>query len=271
MTFSLDTPSTLPARIGSSDNWEVAAGYHIASKSRWARSKHGRPNFFPATVLAVEPSRQFALVRYHDDAKVQRVPADRIFFPARVTPAKNRCSKFDELLRAGPIPAPPAKLPAPSTRDMSRFEKDLKKHVELERNRADGKPPSTPVPAAPAKTSTKRTFEMDTDSGGKYWTIALDGLVTTTTWGPRGSKRLWQNGGSRRTSTRTHLCPLAASVFIDDIIASKLAKGYSEVIVSAPTAVPAKWAQKCACCSELIAPGDLILCDSAGWVLAAHA
>ena len=249
MTFSLDTPSTLPARIGSSNNWQVAAGYHIASKSRWARSKHGRPNFFPATVVAVEPSRQFALVRYHDDAKVQRVPADRIFFPARVTPAKNRCSKFDELLRTEPIPAPPAKLPTPSTK----------------RSRTDGKP-TTPVPAAPPTTSTKRTFEMDTDSGGKYWTIALDGLVTTTTWGPRGSKPT-----PGRTSTRTHLCPVAASVFTDDIIASKLAKGYSEVIVSAPTAIHAKWTQKCACCSELITPGDLILCGSAGWVHAHHA
>ena len=250
MTFSLDTPSTLPARIGSSDNWEVAAGYHIASKSRWARSKHGRPNFFPATVLAVEPSRQFALVRYHDDAKVQRVPADRIFFPAHVTPAKNRCSKFDELLRTGPIPAPPAKLPPPSTK----------------RNRADGKPSPTPGPTVLPTTSTKRTFEMDTDSGGKYWTITLDGLVTTTTWGPRGSKPT-----PGHTSTRTHLCPVAASVFTDDIIASKLAKGYSEVTVSAPTAVAAKWAQKCTCCTEQISPGDLILCGSAGWVLAAHA
>ena len=254
--FSLDSPSALPARIGAPTHWQVAAQYHIASKSRWARSKSGAPSFYPATVVAIEPSRHFALLRYHDDSSVRRVPADRIVFPVGAVPSENRCKDFTSLVRAGQLPPPPSErpqLPAPST-------------ARTITPPAPQPPRPTPTddPASPSSLPpVTRTFEMETPGGGKCWNIQQDCHITTTSWGPSGTKP-----ASLRTSTRYHGSRAKATAFVDDLIASKLCKGYAEYHTK-PTL--AKWAQKCAGCSSRIAPGDSIKplsCNPARW---AHA
>ena len=252
--FNLDSPSTLPARIGAHTHWQVAAQYHIASKSRWGSSKSGTPYFYPATVVSVEPSREFALVRYHDDCGLGRVPADRIVYPVGAVPSSNRCKDFTSLVRAGQMPAPVSErppLPAPST---------ARTITPAAPQPAKKTPAPTEQPASPPTET--RTFEMDTPDGGKCWTIQQDGQTTTTAWGPRGTKPT-----AFRTSTRSHCTSAKAATFVDDIIASKLAKGYREV----PQGTVAKWAQKCSGCGSRIAPGDSIKPLSAEPARWAHA
>ena len=229
--FSLDEHSILPPTISPSQNWHVAAPYFSRSKKRWLRKTSDKvgsaPLLYPATIVEVSKDRTSALIRYHDERhdKVHTVPAEHILCPATIAPRSQRCSRWDEFLWHRPEPETEEGLCTPPLPESCHT------------------PPPNAVPVS-------RRFEMQGTNGPKFWQISRDGRHTTVLYGSVGA--------NPRASHRDHNDPDKAIKFFDDIIESKVKKGYCEVL--APTTFVAKWAQKCSCgCKHSISPGDEIV------------
>ena len=229
--FSLDEHSVLPSTISPSQNWLVAAPYFSRSKKRWLRKKAdlvgAAPLLYPATIIEVSKDRTSALIRYHDEsaATARRIPAEHILYPATSAPRSQRCKQWDQLLWQRPEPETEEGLCTPPLPEPCRT-------------------PPLPHP---------RRFEMQGTNGPKFWQITRDGQHTTVQYGSVGAKP--------RASHRDHNNPDKATEFFDNIIESKLKKGYCEVLdPTTATTFVAKWAQKCSCgCKDSVSPGDEIV------------
>ena len=247
--FSLDAHSVLPPRIGPSQDWQVAAPYYSRSKGRWLQNKSSldtAPLLYPATVVEVSEDRTSAVLRYHDEPPnaSRRVHAEHIIFPATVAPRAQRCNRFEEFLRLEP---------------MQKVQKlALSQSLSTEDGLAT---PPLPEPSTERTVTSKaaphsiRRFEMQGKNGMKFWHISREGRHTTTHYGAVNAKP--------RSSHRAHDDPEAAIKFFDDMITSKVAKGYSEpdnFQGDAPDVFIAKWPQKCSCgCKTNISCGDEIV------------
>ena len=251
--FSLDEHSVLPSTISPSQNWQVAAPYFSRSKKRWLQKKAdlvgAAPLLYPATIVEVTKDRTSALIRYHDEpgTTTRRIPAEHILYPATSAPRNQRCNRWDELLWQRPEPETEEGLCTPPPPEPKE----------------DPPPPNAdPVP---------RRFEMQGANGPKFWQISRGGRHTTTQYGSVGAEP--------RASHRDHNSPDKAIRFFEDLIESKLKKGYCEVLdPAAPTVFVAKWAQKCSCgCKYSVSPGDEIvrfpnrdLGSRRNWAIRAH-
>jgi len=234
------------------------------------------------------------------------IPAEHIVFPPTAVPHAQRCNQWDRILWDGPpgtfrvcssangtsSSAQTTSLPTyfRAERELEQVNQMIEKlehsdgletpplpEPSTERT-VTGKAPQ-PAPAllgdaheavslqqaleATAPQPVFRRFEMPGKNGMKFWHISREGHHTTTHYGALPRCR----NGKPRSSHRAHDSPEAAIEFFDDVVASKVAKGYTEVVSATfePEKVQtevfvAKWAQKCSCgCGTSISPGDEIV------------
>ena len=310
--FSLDECSVLPSTLSPSMKWQVAVPYYSKSRGRFlqkigkanAPPVGGPPTFYPATIIEVAKDRRSALIRYHDQPNDSTcsIPAEHIVYPPTAVPRAQRCNQWDALLWDGPPGTFRVCSSGKGTSLSARRTSSRQQHASLptyfraeqELEHSDGlETPPLPEPSTERTITDKallgdaheavclqqaleatapqpvfRRFEMQGRNGMKFWHISREGRHTTTHYGALPHKP--------RSSHRAHDSPEAAIQFFDDVVASKVAKGYTEVCDARrePEVFVAKWAQKCSCgCGTSISPGDEIVKPkwiSQGWTIRKH-